>query len=165
MDNMEKLSGIQKIERYLERSRDSKEGWSAAIVSQLSVVSHSPSLPHPSVTFRLKVQPIHANGLDNLHGGCASTIFDICTTMPLYLINKPGFWQSLGVSRTLNCTYLRPVPVGTTVDIECEIVQVGKKLCALRGVMRAVTDNGKQGPVLVICEHGKVSTDPVVEKL
>ena len=71
---------------------------------------------------------------------------------------RPGFWSYLGVSRTLNVTYLRPAPEGSTVLVECEIVGVGKRLCTVRGTMRRVED----GTVLMVCEHGKVNTDPDV---
>ncbi|KAI0398752.1 Thioesterase/thiol ester dehydrase-isomerase [Xylaria palmicola] len=139
--------------------------WSTPILQHVSIISHSASPPHPRATFRLTVQPGHANGLGTLHGGCTSTIFDVCTTFPLQMISRPGFWQYGGVSRTLNVTYLRPVPVGTTVDIECEILHAGQKLCSLRGIMRQATDDGTKGPVMAICEHGKVNTDLPVEKL
>ena len=67
-----------------------------------------------------------------------------------------------GVSRTLNCTYLRPVPMGETVIIESEVVHAGKRLCAIKGVMKRERD----GAVLTTCEHGKASIDPeVVGKL
>jgi uncharacterized protein (TIGR00369 family) len=85
--------------------------------------------PHGRVVFEYTCQPPHANRLGNLHGGCASTIFDIATTVALIPISKPGFWQYVGVSRTLNVTYLRPIPVGETVIIECDVVAIGKRLC------------------------------------
>lgn len=72
------------------------------------------------------------------------------------LINKPGFWYYLGVSRTLNVTYLRPIPCGSKILIECEIVNIGKKLCMLKGIMRRQEDNA----VLATCEHGKFNIDP-----
>lgn len=118
-------------------------------------------MPHPSVVFSYTIQPDNCNRLQNLHGGCAATIFDWCTTLPLALVAKPGFWMFMGVSRTLNVTYMRPAPVGTEVLIECEIVQVGKSMCTLRGVMRR-KDNGA---ILSICEHGKVSIDPPASKI
>ncbi|KAI1199383.1 Thioesterase/thiol ester dehydrase-isomerase [Nemania serpens] len=139
--------------------------WSASLIQNIAIVSHSASPPHPRVTFRFTVQPRHANLNGNLHGGCTSTLFDVCTSLPLRLVSRPGFWQHTGVSRTLNVTYLRPVPVGTTVDIECEVVHAGQRLCSLRGVMRATTSDGTNGPVLALCEHGKANTDPPVEKL
>lgn len=78
----------------------------------------------------------------------------------LALINKPGFWFLLGVSRTLNVTYLRPIPANETVLIECEILQVGKRLSSLKGVMK----RKKDGAIMATCEHGKFNTDPPASK-
>lgn len=94
--------------------------------------------------------------MQNLHGGCAATLFDWATTLPLALVNKPGFWQYLGVSRTLNVTYLRPVPSGCEVLIECEVVQLGKRMCTIKGVMKRKQD----GAIMAVCEHGKFNIDP-----
>lgn len=79
--------------------------------------------------FELTIKEVHTNRLLNLHGGCAATIFDICTTTALAPIAGPGYWAFAGVSRTLNVTYLRPVPMGETVLIESEVVHAGKRLC------------------------------------
>ncbi|KAI1172998.1 Thioesterase/thiol ester dehydrase-isomerase [Nemania sp. FL0916] len=146
---------------------DHDRDWSASIISAISLISCSAAPPHPRAVIRLTVQPAHANAFGNLHGGCAATIFDVCTTFVLHVISRPGFWQVGGVSRTLNVTYLRPVPVGTTVDIECEVVNAGQRLSALRAVMRTVEEeeDGKEGVVLAICEHGKYNTDPPLKKL
>ncbi|KAI1187760.1 Thioesterase/thiol ester dehydrase-isomerase [Nemania serpens] len=161
---------LQRLEQlfkwYTEQYQDPQNhDWSTSLVQNLSIVSHSASPPHPRVTFRFTVQPGHANLAGNLHGGCTSTLFDICTSLLLRFVSRPGFWQNTGVSRTLNVTYLRPAPVGAIVDVECEVVHAGQRLCSLRGVMRAATSDGTKGPVLAVCEHGKVNTDPPVEKL
>ncbi|KAI1110995.1 HotDog domain-containing protein [Nemania sp. NC0429] len=161
---------LQKLEYYLkwfvDQCKDPQNhDWSSSLYQSLSIVSHSVAGPHPSATFRFTVQPRHANLLGSMHGGCTSSLFDVCTSLVLVFISRPGFWQRAGVSRTLNVTYLRPALVGTTVDIECEVVHAGQKLCSLRGVMRAVTSDGTKGPVLAICEHGKANTDPPAEKL
>jgi acyl-coenzyme A thioesterase PaaI-like protein len=65
-------------------------------------------------------------------------------------------WAFAGVSRTLNVTYIRPIPVGEEVLVESEVVHAGKRLCSIKGVMK----RKKDGAVLATCEHGKVSIDP-----
>ncbi|KLU81832.1 hypothetical protein MAPG_00913 [Magnaporthiopsis poae ATCC 64411] len=115
--------------------------------------------PLVTATFRYTVPKKHCNRMGNLHGGAAATIFDYATTMPLVLVSRPGFWRHMGVSRNLSVTYVRPAPCGTTVLVECQVVAVGARLCALRGVMRR-EDNGQ---VISTCEHGKVNTDPPVK--
>lgn len=57
----------------------------------------------------------------NTHGGAQATIYDICTTLVLAVINQPGFFGALGVTRSLNVTYLKPVPMGETYLVECEV--------------------------------------------
>lgn len=65
------------------------------------------------------------------------------------------------MSRTLNVTYIRPVPLGEKVLIESEVVHAGKRLCSLMGTIKRASD----GAVLATCEHGKVSIDPPVAKI
>ncbi|KAF0330276.1 thioesterase superfamily protein [Colletotrichum asianum] len=133
--------------------------WMREIMPHVTLLSTDASGPHPSATFSFTVQPDHCNRGGNLHGGCAATLFDFLTTLPLALINdKPGFWQFLGVSRTLSCSYLRPAPCGEECIVECEIVQVGRTLCQLKGVLRRKSDK----VILVTCEHHKYNTDPPV---
>ncbi|KAL2147796.1 hypothetical protein VTI28DRAFT_5568 [Corynascus sepedonium] len=135
--------------------------WTKTLFPYLVLHSVKPEGPHPSVTFRFTVQPQHCNRLNNLHGGCTASIFDFCTSTPLAIVARPGYWSYLGVSRTLNTTYLRPAPAGSEVVVECEIVQIGQRLCSLRGTMRRVSD----GAIVATCEHGKVNTDPGVAKV
>lgn len=82
---------------------------------------------------------------------------------------KEGFWQWGGVSRGLSVTYLKPVPEGMTVLVGCEVVSLGKRLAVIKGWMREwdVEKNEVKGPVLTLCEHGKVDIGglPVKVKL
>lgn len=97
-------------------------------MDDLTLVSAA-ATPAGKSVFELKIKQEHTNRLQNLHGGCSATIFDICTTTALLPIAKPGFWAFAGVSRTLNVTYLKPVPTGEVVVIESEVVHAGKRLC------------------------------------
>ncbi|KAE8450579.1 hypothetical protein EG329_006310 [Mollisiaceae sp. DMI_Dod_QoI] len=145
---------------YGSMGGDVYQGWAASLLREdLELVSASNN-PGKAV-FRYIVKPGHCNRLGNLHGGCTSTIFDITTTSALAPIAKPGFWAFAGVSRTLNVTFLRPIPEGETVLVESEVVHAGKRLCSLTGVMKRESD----GAVMATCEHGKVSIDPQVPKL
>jgi len=106
-------------------------------------------------TFALTVPISLCNGGSNLHGGAVALIFDLCTSMTVAAVAREGFWDSAHVSRTLNCTYLRPAPVGTTLLIESEVVHLGKTMGMLKGVMRREGD----GAVCYTCEHGKVQVE------
>ncbi|KAB5554857.1 HotDog domain-containing protein [Coniochaeta sp. 2T2.1] len=131
--------------------------WLAGIIPHITFVSSSPQTKdqNATVTFRFAVQPEHSNGFGNLHGGCNSTLFDFCTSAVLGMVNKPGFFFWLGVSRQLNVTYLKPVPVGESVLIESELVHIGKRMAHIKGRMRSE----RNGVLLCTCEHDKVNTD------
>jgi len=137
------------------------QGWgSDSLLPNLHLLSAT-SKPISQTTFSFTVASKHTNRLGNLHGGCTASLFDICTTTALAPIAAPGYWMFAGVTRTLNVTFLKPVEEGETVIIESEVVSAGKRLCVLKGTLR----RGSNGEVLAICEHGKVSVDPVRLKM
>ncbi|KAK2046585.1 thioesterase superfamily protein [Colletotrichum somersetense] len=159
-------TGEERIKAWLDLDKDDagsfvSSSWMGPLTPSISLVSTSLT-PTPSATFAFTVRPEHCNRSGNLHGGAAATLFDALTTMALALVNdRPGYWQFLGVSRTLSCSYLRPAPAGEECLVECEIVQVGRLLCHLRGTLRRKRD----GSVLATCEHHKFNTDPPASKL
>ena len=104
-------------------------------------------------TYTFKVERFYCNGSGNLHGGAQSMIYDLCTSLTLQAIGKPGFWINGGVSRVLTVNYLRPAPEGTEVELETEVVAAGKSLAMLRGVIRRASD----GAPVSTCEHNKAA--------
>ncbi|KAF4592476.1 Acyl-coenzyme A thioesterase 13 [Ophiocordyceps camponoti-floridani] len=150
-----------KINEWLQLTRTSQGHLKAgdymeALIPHLQLHSVSPKARPPRVTFSYTVQPDHCNRMRNLHGGAAATLYDYCTTLVLVSVSRPGFWNYLGVSRSLNVTYLRPAPCDEEVLIECHLLQVGKRLATLTGTMRRKSD----GEILSTCEHGKANIDP-----
>ena len=75
--------------------------------------------------------------------------------MAICLLSKPDFWSYLGVTRTLNLTYLNAMPEGMKVLFKCELVNIGKRMAFIRC---DVLEEGT-GKVMVTCEHGKVNID------
>ncbi|KAL2357862.1 thioesterase family protein [Cryomyces antarcticus] len=129
--------------------------------SSLRLISASgpdPSSPASSTsvattTFEFKVTHQLCNGGGTLHGGAVALIFDMCTSITIACAAGEGFWNTAHVSRTLNCTYLRPLPEGEDAIIESEVVHLGKAMGLTRGVIK----RKKDGAVCYTCEHGKAS--------
>lgn len=111
--------------------------------------------PPARATYLLTATPELCNRLGNLHGGCATTIIDNLSSTVLLAAGRPGFYSAGGVSRNLNLTYLRPVPVGTEIRIVCEVVNMGRKLALLKGEIRKANDDA----VCVVASHEKANTD------
>ena len=110
----------------------------------------SASAESQSTSWFFTAAPELCNKGGNLHGGCAATLLDSLTSTALLTIAKPGFLDGGHVSRTLSCTYLRPVPMGTECVVECRVVAAGKRTANLSGEIRT-----KDGKVCVTCVHDK----------
>lgn len=108
----------------------------------------SASTSPPSVVYELSVEPYLCNAGEILHGGCASTILDFVTSSALFTMAKPGCFNRLGLSRTFTLTYLRPIPKGTRVRVEAEVVSAGKTMVNVKGVIKTL-----DGKVCTTCVH------------
>lgn len=58
-----------------------------------------------------------------------------------------------GVTRSLNISYLKAIPIGTTVRIHSTVMQVGRTMALIRGTM--TSPDGKT--IYCTCEHHKVA--------
>lgn len=101
-------------------------------------------------SYRMTIARPLCNKSGNLHGGMAATILDNLTSTALLTLAKPGFLDGGHVSRTITMSYLRPAPMGSEVEIECEVVAAGKNTANLRGEIKV------GGKTAVTCVHDKV---------
>ncbi|KAL1899970.1 hypothetical protein Cpir12675_001194 [Ceratocystis pirilliformis] len=109
----------------------------------------------PTASYKYTVQNSHCNPM-TLHGGCIASLFDMLTGITLLPIQRPGFWEFLGVSRSLNVTYLRPAFAGQVLTIDCEVVSVGQRLAHIKGTMRNEEDK-----IIAMVAHDKANVDKV----
>ncbi|KAH7390539.1 thioesterase family protein-like protein [Pyrenochaeta sp. MPI-SDFR-AT-0127] len=115
-----------------------------------------------SVAYELYMAPNFSNLNNVMHGGAAGVIFDMSTTTALCPIARPGFWEFMGgVTRSLNISYLKAVPIGITVRLNSKVVSVGKQMAMIRGDMKSL--DGKTTYCTV--EHHKVNVPVLPEHL
>lgn len=69
--------------------------------------------------------------------------------------------RSRGTDADRNVSYIRGLPAGTTVHIDCEVIQAGRVMGMIRGVIRST--DGKY--IYSTCEHHKVNHGPSEEML
>ncbi|KAK8247755.1 HotDog domain-containing protein [Phyllosticta capitalensis] len=112
--------------------------------------------------YEFTVSEDFSNLNDVMHGGAYGVVFDMATTSALNPLARPGFYFFLGgVTRTLNISYLRGVPIGTKVLLSSKVIQIGKKMAMIKGEMTSL--DGKM--VYATAEHHKVNAQPNSEHL
>ncbi|KKZ66788.1 hypothetical protein EMCG_07526 [[Emmonsia] crescens] len=136
-----------KIQAFLETASNYPEdsSWGVACMKATKLIKVEPG----TVEFEFTVTPQMCNPLGILHGGCTTTILDVLTsTAALTVPDNDNMVSTL--SRTLSMTFLRPVPVGTTVRAVVRLVAAGKKFVHFTGNL--LTMDGK---VCASCVHDK----------
>jgi acyl-coenzyme A thioesterase 13 len=145
----------QRIQDFLDKYRNAPaiEGFEESLMTKDLTLISATGLPTVTAVFEMTISPMYGSRMGNAQGGAISLIHDMCTTMAVAPLAREDFWHFGGVSRTLSVTYLRPTKTGTDVVIECEVLQIGKRLATIRSSMKdKKTDN-----LLSICEHNKAS--------
>lgn len=84
----------------------------------------------------------------------------MATTAALCPLAKPGYWEFMGgVTRSLNVSYLKAVPIHAVVRLKSNVVSVGKQMAMIQGKMTSL--DGKTTYCTV--EHHKVNM-PVLKQ-
>ncbi|KAF2086905.1 thioesterase family protein-like protein, partial [Saccharata proteae CBS 121410] len=111
--------------------------------------------PEGFAQFEMTISETFSNMNNVMHGGAAGVIFDMASTSALCPVSRPGFYYFMGgVSRTINISYLRAVPIGTRVLLSSRVTQLGRTMAMIRGEMTSL--DGKI--IYATVEHHKVNT-------
>ncbi|KAF3766472.1 hypothetical protein M406DRAFT_330286 [Cryphonectria parasitica EP155] len=125
-----------------------------------------PPLPNTGIvsscTSRIFIGPEFSNYNGVMHGGAAGVIFDMLTTIALGPVARPGFWAFLGgVTRTLNLSYLKAIPINTSVVVHAYAYQVGRQTAYIKGWM--TSEDGKT--TYAVCDHHKIHVPPIKDHM
>ncbi|KAF2095033.1 thioesterase family protein-like protein [Rhizodiscina lignyota] len=119
--------------------------------------------PEGSTLYEIRIDEKYSNLNNIMHGGATATIFDMSTMSALGPLQRPGYWYFMGgITRALNVSYLRAVPIGTTIRVRNWVVQHGRTMAMIRGEMFSGGD-GKG--VYAVAEHHKVHLPTRAEHL
>jgi len=155
MDSNPDKSAADLIRSYIDKYADSmpSQNIDSGFVrnATLKSVTKSTDTSNAKVVWSLVIPPLCGNNPvhKTIHGGAIATFFDNATSMSVFACKNP--WEHSGVTRNLNVTYFRPPVEGELITIECEVLQLAKRLATIRGVMKRESD----GTVLAICQHDK----------
>lgn len=127
-------------------------GFETFPLQQVEFVSYSEEL-HQTV-YRLTVPVALCNKDANLHGGAASTLLDNLSSTALFTVSKSGFWDNLGISRSLYVIFHRPIPAGSKIRVVCSVVAAGRKMGTVKAEI--VMEGDAEGLLCTSCIHEKV---------
>lgn len=146
---------MDKIRSYVSAYADSMDpkniDGSFVRQSVLESVTKETDSSNAKAIWSIVIPPLCINNrvTKNMHGGAVATFFDNSTSMAVF--GCKNAWEDSGVTRNLNVTYFRPAIEGEKITIECEVLQLTKRLATIRGVMKRDSD----GTVLAVCQHDK----------
>lgn len=165
MPNLSNEDARERMQAFLEYHANSisdtnfDRAFYKAVTTRSAVVQDKSRRIPAQATFSFKVPSTYTNqpeGSSRLttHGGAIALFFDMLTSLAIIASNFEG-WESTGVSRGLSVTYLRPPVEGEACLVETEVIQIGRRLAMVRGVMKREAD----GALLATCEHQKYMAD------
>lgn len=169
LDSLTPTEKVTKCMEVMKAGRQRSEKIWAPEMLDLTDVEYADFDPdHPTVVFRLHTQAHFANSYGFMHGGCVTTFIDNATTWSAF--GNPSYWKpnydlsqvikgvvsEFGVSRNLNSTFVRPVPLNQDVILTCRIQSNSKRYThityelkdAITGKQLAVGSHDKAKPVV-----------------
>lgn len=110
------------------------QGHDSVTMQNLKILSATPG----KVRATMQIEQHNVNRLGSVHGGLVCTLTD---TMGSLAVASHGLY-STGVSTDIHTTFVRPAGrVGDLVNINSEVINLGKVLCTTRTELRhPVTD-------------------------
>ncbi|OJD18293.1 hypothetical protein AJ78_01669 [Emergomyces pasteurianus Ep9510] len=152
-DSIESFLGV-----YKEIMKEKNfTGYDRQLMQDLRLIDVNPA---GGAIWELTVTEFWSNLNGVMHGGAYGVIFDMCTAISMCPISRDGYWEFLaGVTRSLNISYLKAVPIGTTVYIRANIIQHGRTMALMSATMES--RDGKV--VYATAEHHKVNTPALPE--
>lgn len=120
----------------------------------------SVSAADSSIVYKFTPSQHYANLNNVVHGGAFGVLFDMFTMSALGTISCLDYWEFMGgVSRSINMSFIRAVPVGKTIYFRCKVVQHGRTMALIRGL--CTDESGKT--VYATAEHHKVNVPSLKE--
>ncbi|KKZ61975.1 hypothetical protein EMCG_03532 [[Emmonsia] crescens] len=126
------------------------KGYDRQLMQDLRLVE---AIPSGGAVWELNITEFWANLNGVMHGGAYGVIFDMCTAISMCPLSREGYWEFLaGVTRSLNISYLKAVPIGTTIYIRANVIQHGRTMALIAATMES--QDGKV--IYATAEHHKV---------
>ncbi|PGH00156.1 hypothetical protein GX51_05969 [Blastomyces parvus] len=150
------VDGLVEVYRGIMKEKNFS-GYDRLLMDTLRVVE---AYPGGGALWELPITDYWANLNGVVHGGAYGVIFDMCTAISMSPVSRDGYWEFLaGVTRSLNISYLKAVPIGTTVYIRTKVVQHGRTMALMSATMES-----KDGKIIyATAEHHKVHTPSMPE--
>lgn len=144
------LSHTERVKAYLASiTADSGYGgFDKRLLQQVQLLKVDLELSQTVYVF--SVQDFMSNKDGNLHGGAVATLMDNLSSTALITIQKPGFWDNFGISRSLAVIYHRAMPESAELLIRCSVLAAGRQMATVRAVIE-----DQNGAIYASCVHEK----------
>ncbi|KAK5060169.1 hypothetical protein LTR84_010053 [Exophiala bonariae] len=124
------------------------DGFDKRLLQQVELLEVDLELGQTVYVF--SVQDFMSNKDGNLHGGAVATLMDNLSSTALVTVQKPGFWDSFGISRSLAIIYHRTMPENAVLLIRCSVLAAGRQMATVKAVIE-----GQNGTIHASCVHEK----------